>query len=354
MNKEKLEIIIITYNRHLYLKRTVESFLAQNSPVKNIQITILDNNSTDNTREYVLNLQKDFPNIRYVRNKYNVGLGGNVVKAVELVEKDYFWLMGDDDQLDFSNWSEVEKAIDNDNDMIFMATKAYEDEVKNVFKLFPEFNKSKEKDLIIKGILVAQFIFISSSIYKKSLIDDVVAKNLYDGVYTVCPQSALFCKVINENHKYYVLKNGPVVIYGYDGKADVSYNRGYIDENLYPRVAKLSFFAGAANALCLLKDRKIRDWTMEYFLTYNLSTKTHLKNLVAADIGVKTRFVFLFNIFDLFIILPLKQKIRLFILFILRVSLGVIFNLLFKRDKEDNYRIRVLNIKIKIKNRFNK
>ncbi len=347
MDKEKLEIIIITYNRYCYLKRTIETLLSQDSPVRELQITVLDNNSNDDTERYILNVQKNFSNIRYVKNKYNVGLAGNVVKAVELVEKDYFWLIGDDDNFIWTNWNEVESAINNDNDMIFTATKSYEDAVKDVFKRFPRFKKSKNRELITKGILIAQFVFISSSIYKKSLIDDTVIKNLYDGVYTICPHSALFCKVINENLNYYVLKNGPVAIYGYDGKTDVSYSRGYLNENLYPRVAKLSFFAGVGNALCLLKDNKLRNWTMEYFLTYKLSIITHLLHLVKNDLSIKNDGIFLFNIFDLFIILPLGQKIILFILFSLRLMSYIVSVVLIKKDNENNFYIRLLGVKIK-------
>ena len=45
--KEKLQIILITYNRKNTLKTTLDEILSENSPIKDLPITILD-------REYLL------------------------------------------------------------------------------------------------------------------------------------------------------------------------------------------------------------------------------------------------------------------------------------------------------------
>ena len=49
MKNEKMEIIIPTWNRAKYLDRTLSQFA--NSPFREYKITILNNNSTDNTQE---------------------------------------------------------------------------------------------------------------------------------------------------------------------------------------------------------------------------------------------------------------------------------------------------------------
>ena len=51
--KEKLDIVIITYNRKDFLKKTFEQILAENSPIKDFDITILNNASDDGTSELV-------------------------------------------------------------------------------------------------------------------------------------------------------------------------------------------------------------------------------------------------------------------------------------------------------------
>ena len=184
--QNELEIIIITYNRKKYLQLTFEKLLEENSPVKNCQITVLDNNSTDDTRDYTESLKETHSNIRYIKNKYNVGGNANIAKAIELAEKKYFWILGDDDKYDWDNWDEVEQAINDEHDCIVVA---------QGFKN-PTFTHR-----------VKQCIFLSGCIYKTSIIDNNVMKNVYDAISDFCPHAPLFCKVLNdENKSFYYIK----------------------------------------------------------------------------------------------------------------------------------------------------
>lgn len=308
MLKDKLEIIIITYNRKKYLQRTLEKLLEENSPVKNCQITVLDNNSTDATSEYAEEFAKAHNNVVHIKNKYNVGGDANFVKAVELVNKEYFWILGDDDLYDWSNWQEVENAIENDNDMIFLMNEQYENEVKNICKNFPKLKKTKNIDITKKAILTAYFVFIFSAIYKKSLVDDNVMKNMYDMVCTKCPQAALFCKVLNENKSLYILKNKEIVKYGYDENVDVSYTRGYEKTELYPRSYKMTFYVGFIGALELLKDKKLKKAAAEYTLRYNKCGKNIYK-IVKSDLRLYNKTPY--NIADVLLLFPMYYKLRI-------------------------------------------
>ena len=106
---ELLEIIIPTFNRADTLQKTVETLL--NSPVGNCKITILDNNSKDNTKEVVEAFQGQYENVKYIKNRYNYGLAGNICKALTLPTEKYFWIVFDDTGLDFSNWEYIEKGL---------------------------------------------------------------------------------------------------------------------------------------------------------------------------------------------------------------------------------------------------
>ena len=111
--KDKLQIILITYNRAKHVQKTFEQLLKDISPVKFFDILVLDNNSTDNTKEIVEEFQKKYANIKYSKNRYNLGISGNIAKAMEVASKEYVWIIADDDKFDFSNWNEVEYAINN-------------------------------------------------------------------------------------------------------------------------------------------------------------------------------------------------------------------------------------------------
>ncbi|MDT0644590.1 glycosyltransferase family 2 protein [Zunongwangia sp. F363] len=93
MNK-KTGVIILTYNRLDLLKITVCKVLAQS--LKPSEILIIDNNSTDNTREYLNNLE----GVTKIYLPDNTGPAGGFYEGVkyfaEKTDVDYVWMMDDD------------------------------------------------------------------------------------------------------------------------------------------------------------------------------------------------------------------------------------------------------------------
>lgn len=67
----KASIIICTYNRITYLKKAIEAVLKQDSD--EWELIIIDNNCTDGTDQYVKQLEKTNPKIRYIKET-NQGL----------------------------------------------------------------------------------------------------------------------------------------------------------------------------------------------------------------------------------------------------------------------------------------
>lgn len=102
---EKLEPVLITYNRANYLERTLNYFY--NAGLTSMRLHILDNASTDNTRKIVTEYQKKWPNLQYHKNKYNIGGNANILRAIEIVDSDYSWIIGDDDEWYLDDLSEL-------------------------------------------------------------------------------------------------------------------------------------------------------------------------------------------------------------------------------------------------------
>lgn len=183
-----LEIIIPTFNRSETLKNTVQNILV--SPVGSCRITILDNNSTDNTAEVVRELAKNHNNIVYIKNRFNLGLAGNICKALTLPTAKYFWIVFDDTGLDFANWNCIEEGLKQDYDCI-LTTNYYD--VKN------------SVDLKERAAIFLMLIFCFAGIYKTDLITDDVVLYALNDIYTVHSQMALISAVFNDkNRKIYI------------------------------------------------------------------------------------------------------------------------------------------------------
>jgi rhamnopyranosyl-N-acetylglucosaminyl-diphospho-decaprenol beta-1,3/1,4-galactofuranosyltransferase len=89
--------VVVTYNRLDYLEDLLPSLLAQTRPLQ--AIYVVDNASTDGTREALLAAYSDHPVVRLVLLEENTGGSGGfhagVVRAYA-DGHDWFWLMDDD------------------------------------------------------------------------------------------------------------------------------------------------------------------------------------------------------------------------------------------------------------------
>lgn len=111
---EKVLITLVTYNRRNCLSVLLEALKKQS--VRPIGILIVDNNSTDDTNQFLIDsgftkgteyaclhkLQADSGIMQYYyRNTENVGGSGGFAKAIGLgleIDSDYIWIMDDDVQ----------------------------------------------------------------------------------------------------------------------------------------------------------------------------------------------------------------------------------------------------------------
>ncbi len=94
---EKIAAIVVTFNRKDLLPKCLEGILTQARPVDHI--FLIDNASTDGTKEMIENLYKDNPLITYIRLSKNSGSAGGFhdgVKAAYDWGADWIWFLDDD------------------------------------------------------------------------------------------------------------------------------------------------------------------------------------------------------------------------------------------------------------------
>lgn len=97
MNKPDLSIIVPNYNNGQYLEECLNSLIHQSH--KNIEIVVVDDNSSDNSIEVLNEFLKRDKRIKVLQNKKNMGVGFSKRKGVQYSEAELVGTMGSDDGL---------------------------------------------------------------------------------------------------------------------------------------------------------------------------------------------------------------------------------------------------------------
>lgn len=93
MKQPLISVIMSTYNEEKYIETSLKSLL--NQTFKEFEIIIVDDASTDNTKQLIQNLQDE--RIRLICNEENQGLTKNLNKALKYVTGKYIARMDGDD-----------------------------------------------------------------------------------------------------------------------------------------------------------------------------------------------------------------------------------------------------------------
>jgi len=105
----KLSICIATYNRSDFLSITLNSLINQLS--SDVEIVIVDGNSSDNTREIVEIFQNKSSQIKYFFLEKKGGVDFDYCKAVEYAKGEMCWLFCDDDIVKINSLDKILKMI---------------------------------------------------------------------------------------------------------------------------------------------------------------------------------------------------------------------------------------------------
>ena len=101
----KVSIIISIYNREDYVKSTIRSI--QNQNLKEIEIIYINDNSTDNSSQYIKEEQKKDPRIVLYENKQNMGALYSKSIGVLLAKGEYVYSLDSDDMFCSENYLNI-------------------------------------------------------------------------------------------------------------------------------------------------------------------------------------------------------------------------------------------------------
>jgi O-antigen biosynthesis protein len=88
-----LSIVVLNYNGHRYLTRTIPSFLSQSYP--DVEVIVSDNGSTDESLSYLASFSK----VRILKNGENIGYNQGKNNGVKEAKGDFVLLLDEDIEL---------------------------------------------------------------------------------------------------------------------------------------------------------------------------------------------------------------------------------------------------------------
>ena len=107
MSKKLLTIGIPTYNRPENLLKILNTI--QKFPKNKVDILICDDSSNQSVSKVIK--KKNLKNLKYFKNKINLGFSKNVRKIYVKSKTDYLWIICDDDIILGSAYKIIEKKI---------------------------------------------------------------------------------------------------------------------------------------------------------------------------------------------------------------------------------------------------
>ena len=175
-----ISVIIPVYNVEKYVRECLESVV--NQTIKDIQIIVVNDGSTDKSREILEEYKNKYNNIIIV-DKENEGLGAARNTGLQYALGEYVAFLDSDDYVEFDMYRNmVEVGVKNNSDIVICGIEwVFEDKRNNTVLCSPK--KNIEKSEAIKDFLLFDIQgFAWNKIYKKSIFDNYNIK-YPEGVY---------------------------------------------------------------------------------------------------------------------------------------------------------------------------
>ena len=171
-----VSVVMPSYNHEKYLPQSVESVL--NQDYKNIQLIIVDDCSTDSSREIVKHYASIDDRIVPLYHERNFGIARTLNDGLRLVKGDYLAFLGSDDLWYVDKLTRELKEVNGDKSVIVWSEGDVIDSegnnlnMKFVDDLHHATERQKEGD-IVKEILKGFFIFGQSVLIPKELLQGI-------------------------------------------------------------------------------------------------------------------------------------------------------------------------------------
>lgn len=168
MNNPRVSVIMPSYNKERFIKKSIESIISQT--YQDWELIIFDDCSSDKSTDIIESMSKLDNRIKFQKNRKNIGIAANRNRAIDIAKGEYIALLDADDiSLPNRLASEVDYLDSNENiDVVFGGYMEINenDEIKETY-----FTPLKNPKYIKANLLVLDVIPNGSCMYRKSFVD---------------------------------------------------------------------------------------------------------------------------------------------------------------------------------------
>ena len=210
----KISVIVPAYNSEKYIEKCIDSLL--NQTLKDIEIIVINDCSTDNTKKILEGYKKNNNNIKIIHNKSNKGIGYNRNIGIKKAQGEYISFIDSDDYIDEKMYEKMYNKAKLDKLDIVMCNfhRMLEKADGNVIEIeakhqIPCFDNTTLEDnpSLLLNVELAPW----NKIYRKDLIEDITfPENLkYEDAVFVIKSMVKAKKIgmIDEKLNYYLVRN---------------------------------------------------------------------------------------------------------------------------------------------------
>ena len=272
-----VSVIIPTKNRKKMLLQTLKSVLFQK--YKNLQVIIHDNNSLDNTYEYIKYLLKD-KRIEYYNTKKDIPMWDNWNLAFGYVRGDYFLRLDDDNIIYKTFISENLRILENKKIDAITSLAVYLNKDIKPYVFF----KPNNKLIKLNEYNLSHLEFTSTSdsnftLYRTQMIRNVIQNKKKQIYFTSLPDRYMHYKIAEQmnkkNIKFYFYKK----IYGIV-RFDYKPNTKFLPFNLYLGLKEKNYYKKFQDCQIQINQHVIS--TLNIFLKNCLNN--NLKNYIKKNL----------------------------------------------------------------------
>lgn len=165
----KITVIIPTFNYAIFINYAIESILSQNYPKELVEIIIIDDGSTDNTKEVLLNYI-DEGSVKYYY-QVNKGKASATYNAIQKSTGKYIFNLDADDIYLPNKIKKIVDIFEKDTSIVHVgnpASRIYGNDTNlKVYEIFPELisNKPLDGNLLLHYFLENNMLFGGGSTY---------------------------------------------------------------------------------------------------------------------------------------------------------------------------------------------